>query len=93
MELSSEVKSQLIADIEKGDESALRGMMETLKICLGDSGNPNVLSIEFTLSQLEYLDAWSANTGLDRTTIIRGLVDIMMKNKPELGTIRQKAKV
>jgi hypothetical protein len=50
--------------------------------------NPNVIEVELTLSQLEYLEGWSANTGLMVSTIIRGLVDNMMNFKPELGVRR-----
>jgi hypothetical protein len=91
--LSPEIKAQLIADIEKGDEAALKGMRDTLEICLGNSDNPNLLSVEYTVSQLDYVENWSANTGLAIPTILRGLVDIMMYHKPELGRIGTKLEV
>ena len=94
-ELSFEMKSQLISDIEKGDEAALRGIMETLKICLCDEDkdededeekeNPNTLEIEFTLTQLDFLSTWSGNSGFSEDSIVRGLVDTMIRYKPELG--------
>lgn len=83
MELSSEVKAQLIADITKGDEAALRGIMETLKICLGDSENPNIVRVELTLSQIDYLDRWGEllkGTGPD--TLIRMMIDKMIQINP-----------
>lgn len=86
-ELTPEVKAQCIEAIEKSD---INGLYETLRIIIGESKNPNLIECEFTLSQLTYLENWSINTGLDRETIIRGLVDVMAKNKPELGTIWKK---
>ncbi len=84
MELSPEIKAQLIADIEKGDEAALRGMMETLKICLGDSSDPNEISVSFTYPELNYLEKWAATMPMmDVAGIIRLLVDMMMKAKPD----------
>ena len=81
MSLSQEVKEQLISDINRGDESALRGMMETLKICMGE--NPNVIPVEFTLSQIAYLEKWSQTlNGTEISTLIRMMVDSMMRIKP-----------
>lgn len=81
MILSDEIKSQLISDIEKGDEAALRGMMETLKMCLGS--NPNIIPVELTLSQLEYLDKWGKLlSGTEPATLIRMMVDKMMQINP-----------
>ena len=81
MILSDEIKAQLIADIEKGDEAALRGMMETLKIVLGN--NPNIIPVELTLSQLEYLDTWGKKlSGTGPDTLIRMMVDKMMQINP-----------
>ena len=81
MTLSEEVKEQLISDINRGDESALRGMMETLKICMGE--NPNVIPVEFTLSQIAYLEKWSQTlNGTEISTLIRMMVDSMMRIKP-----------
>jgi len=81
MELSDEVKAQLIADIEKGDETALRGMMETLKICLGS--NPNIIPVELTISQLEYLEKWGKLlSGTEPDTLIRMMIDTMMRMNP-----------
>lgn len=84
MKLTNEIKAQLIADIEKGDEAALRGMMETLKICLGDSSDPNEVRVSFTYPELNYLEKWSAAMPMmDVSGIIRLLVDMMMKVKPD----------
>lgn len=81
MSLSQEVKEQLISDITRGDESALRGMMETLKICMGE--NPNVIPVEFTLTQIAYLEKWSQTlNGTEISTLIRMMVDSMMRIKP-----------
>lgn len=81
MELTEEIKSQLIADINQGDEAALRGMMETMKICLGS--NPNIVPVELTLSQLEYLDKWGKLlSGTEPATLIRMMVDKMMQINP-----------
>lgn len=81
MELTREIKAQLIADIERGDEAALRGMMETLKICLGD--NPNIIPVELTLSQLAYLEKWgNLLSGTEPDTLIRMMVDKMMQVNP-----------
>jgi len=81
MELTEEVKAQLIADINKGDEAALRGMMETLKICLGS--NPNIIPVELTLSQLDYMEKWGELLkGTEPDTLIRMMVDKMMQINP-----------
>ncbi len=81
MILSDEIKAQLIADIEKGDEGALRGMMKTLKIVLGS--NPNIIPVEFTLSQLEYLEKWGRLlNGTEPATLVRMMVDTMMRLNP-----------
>ncbi len=45
--------------------------------------NPNVIEVELTLSQLEYLEGWGSrlnNMGPD--TIIRMVIDMMMKTQP-----------
>jgi len=84
MELNSEIKAQLIADIEKGDEAALMGMMETLKICLGS--NPNIIEVEFTLSQLEYMEGWSQKmNGVPIDGLIRLMIDTMIRTQPQLA--------
>lgn len=81
MILNDETKTQLIADIKKGDEAALRGMMETLKIVLGN--NPNIIPVELTLSQLEYLEKWGKLlSGTEPDTLIRMMVDKMMQINP-----------
>lgn len=81
MILNDETKAQLIADIKKGDEAALRGMMETLKIVLGN--NPNIVPVELTLSQLEYLEKWGKLlSGTEPDTLIRMMVDKMMQINP-----------
>lgn len=83
MTLSEEVKEQLIADINTGNEAALRGMMETLKICMGDKANPNVIQVELTLSQLDYMEKWSRLlNGTEMDTLIRMMIDSMMMIKP-----------
>ena len=84
--LSEEVKEQLIADINIGNEAALRGMMETLKICMGDKQNPNIIQVELTLSQLDYMEKWGEKlngTGMD--SLIRLMIDAMMRAQPHLG--------
>ena len=81
MILNDETKAQLIADIEKGDEAALRGMMETLKIVLGN--NPNIIPVELTLSQLEYLEKWGKLlSGTEPASLIRMMIDKMMQINP-----------
>ena len=81
MILNDETKAQLIADIEKGDEAALRGMMETLKIVLGN--NPNIVPVELTLSQLEYLEKWGKLlSGTEPASLSRMMVDKMMQINP-----------
>jgi hypothetical protein len=83
MQLSDEIKAQLIEDIQKGDEAALMGMMETLKICLGAESNPNIIQVELTLSQLEYLEGWSDKlNGTDAPSLVRLMVDTMMRINP-----------
>lgn len=83
-ELNPEIKAQLISDIEKGDEAALRGMMETLKICMGDSSDPNEVRISFTFPELNYLEKWASMMPMmDVAGIIRLLVDMMMKTQPD----------
>jgi hypothetical protein len=80
--LSDEIKEMLIADINKGDEQSLTHLRDTLCATLGD-GNPNVISVEFTLSQLDYLEAWSAKTsGMQLDSIIRLLIDTMIRMVP-----------
>lgn len=81
MILNPAIKAQLIADIEKGDEAALRGMMETLKICLGD--NPNIIPVDLTLSQLAYLEKWGKRlSGTGPDTLIRMMIDKVMQVNP-----------
>ena len=82
--LSEDVKEQLIADINIGNEAALRGMMETLKICMGDQPpNPNIVQVELTLSQLDYMEKWSQKlNGIETDTIIRMMIDTMMRMNP-----------
>ena len=82
--LSEDVKEQLIADINIGNEAALRGMMETLKICMGDQQpNPNIIQVELTLSQLDYMEKWSQKlNGIETDTIIRMMIDTMMRMTP-----------
>ena len=81
MILNDETKTQLIADIKKGDEAALRGMMETLKIVLGN--NPNIVPVELTLSQLEYLEKWGKLlSGTEPASLIRMMIDKMMQINP-----------
>ena len=81
MILNDETKAQLITDIKKGDEAALRGMMETLKIVLGN--NPNIVPVELTLSQLEYLEKWGKLlSGTEPASLIRMMIDKMMQINP-----------
>ena len=48
--------------------------------------NPNIVQVEFTLSQLEYMEGWSEKLhGVPIDGIIRMMVDIMMRTQPHLG--------
>ncbi len=84
MELSPEVKAQLIADIEKGDEAALRGMMETLRICLGDS-DPNAIYVSLSFEQMKYLEKWQQtfNGILDEAGTLRMILDVLKSKIPD----------
>jgi hypothetical protein len=45
--------------------------------------NPNVIEVELTLSQLEYMEAWSKKlNGVEAPTIIRMMIDTMMRMNP-----------
>lgn len=79
-ELSGDVKTMLHKDI---DESNIRGIHDTLDIILGKSDNPNIIQVEFTLSQIEYLDKWSRRlNGATPDSLIRMMVDTMMRQNP-----------
>lgn len=52
-ELTEDVKAMLHEDINK---SNIQGLHDTLNIILGDKENPNVLSVEFKLSTLQFLE-------------------------------------
>ena len=80
MELSDEVKAQCHRDI---DASNISGLYETLRIIIGEQGNPNVIPVELTLSQIEYMEKWSKllnGTGMD--TLIRMMIDKMREINP-----------
>ena len=65
------------------DESNIRGIHDTLDIILGKSDNPNIIQVEFTLSQIEYLDEWSRRlNGATPDSLIRMMVDTMMRQNP-----------
>ncbi|MCK9569717.1 hypothetical protein M0R72_12310 [Candidatus Pacearchaeota archaeon] len=45
--------------------------------------NPNIIEVELTLSQLEYMEKWSKKlNGMETATVIRIMVDVMMKTNP-----------
>ena len=49
------------------------------------SENPNIIEVEFTLSQLEYLEAWSRKlNGIPADSLIRMMLDTMMKINPKV---------
>ena len=80
MQLSEEVKARCHADIEA---SNISGLYETLRIIIGEQGNPNVIPVELTLSQIEYMEKWSKllnGTGMD--TLIRMMIDKMREINP-----------
>lgn len=79
-ELSGDVKTMLHKDI---DESNIRGIHDTLDIILGKSDNPNIIQVEFTLSQIEYLEEWSRRlNSMPTDSLIRMMVDTMMRQNP-----------
>ena len=79
-ELSGDVKTMLHKDI---DESNIRGIHDTLDIILGKSDNPNIIQVEFTLSQIEYLEEWSRRLNrMPTDSLIRMMVDTMMRQNP-----------
>jgi hypothetical protein len=57
--------------------------MDTLEICIGKGKNPNVIQVELTLSQLEYMDRWGELLkGTTPDTLIRMMIDKMMQINP-----------
>jgi hypothetical protein len=65
--------------------------METF-LCLGFlvvgmvENNPNVIEVELTLSQLEYMEGWSRKmSGQGVDTLIRMMIDTMMRTQPQLA--------
>lgn len=82
-EISEEVKDMLINDI---NNSNIEGIKATLDIILEKPDNPNIISVEFTLSQIDYLESWGRKlNGLQVPSIIRMMVDTMMRMNPQLG--------
>ena len=80
MQLSEEVKARCHADIEA---SNISGLYETLRIIIGEQGNPNVIPVELTLSQIEYMEKWSARlNGTATDTLIRMMIDKMREINP-----------
>lgn len=50
--------------------------------------NPNVIQVELTLSQLEYMEAWSKKlNGTPVDSIIRMMIDTMMRTQPQLAEV------
>lgn len=48
--------------------------------------HPNTVKVEFTSSQIEYLEAWSRKlNGLQVDGILRMMVDTMIRTQPQLG--------
>lgn len=48
--------------------------------------NPNVIEVELTLSQLEYMEGWGNRmNGMAPDTLIRMMIDTMMKTQPQLA--------
>ena len=48
--------------------------------------NPNVIEVELTLSQLEYLEGWGRRmNGMGADTLIRMMIDSMMRTQPQLA--------
>jgi hypothetical protein len=74
-ELSEEVKAQLHKQI---DESDLYGLYETLKTILVDP-NPDMYTVEFTRQQGDYLRRRAAVVQMDVETLLRWVVDGMMR--------------
>lgn len=53
--------------------------------------NPNVIQVELTLSQLDYMEGWGRRmNGMAPDTLIRMMIDSMMKNQPQLAEVPQK---
>ena len=47
------------------------------------SENPNIIKVELTLSQIDYLEEWSRKlNGIPSDSLIRMMVDTMMKINP-----------
>lgn len=45
--------------------------------------NPNVIEVELTLSQLEYMEKWGKKlNGTESPTLIRMMIDTMMRINP-----------
>ena len=48
--------------------------------------NPNVIEVELTLSQLEYMEGWGKRlNGTGVPTLIRTMIDTMMRTQPQLA--------
>jgi hypothetical protein len=53
--------------------------------------NPNVIEVELTLSQLEYMEGWGRRmNGMAPDTLIRMMIDSMMRTQPQLADVPQK---
>lgn len=58
-------------------------LSDDVKVMLHNDDNPNIISVEFTLSQLEYLEEWSRRlNGIPTDSLIRMMVDTMKKINP-----------
>ena len=48
--------------------------------------NPNVIEVELTLSQLDYMEGWGRRmNGMAPDTLIRMMIDSMMRTQPQLA--------
>lgn len=49
------------------------------------SENPNIIEVELTLGQIEYLEAWSQKlNGVQVDSLIRLMIDSMMRANPNI---------
>lgn len=52
-ELDQEVKSQVLACIERGDIQQIHDILDALET----AENPNIVKVEFTISQMKFLES------------------------------------
>jgi len=85
-DLDSEVKAEVLACVESGDISRIHAILDAME----EAENPNVVKVEFTTSQMRFLEQVRQNLkqpGID--TVIRLMVDGM---KPGYLAAQKKAK-